>query len=190
MALHLCQLCVQFRMNFVDHSCGGGHPNHPISCGQKEIGAVACPFHLVEAKQPDDVSTASEPVVDDVLSLTHSPSFACDCNGCGDFFFDLQAELDSYQVDCDIEDQWINLHFPKEDASSEDECVSDDDDITLCSECNMSSSLPSSTLCHGCDTYFGGVEGLAAYERELQMETSFSSESYSSSGDESTCSSF
>ena len=116
MALHICQPCVQFRMNFVDHNCGGGHPDHPTSCRLKKIGAVACPFQLLRVQSPDNQPTVTQPtvtqtVVDvDEVQATHTPSFACYCNGCADFFGRLQDELDDYQIDFNIEDRWLNLH--------------------------------------------------------------------------------
>ena len=51
MALHICQPCVQLRQNFVDHTCRGGHSNHPASCGLKRFGAIGCPFQTQQYQQ-------------------------------------------------------------------------------------------------------------------------------------------
>ena len=94
----------------MDHSCGGGHPNHPTSCQLKKIGAVACPFQLLQVKTPDNQPTVLQTtnyqpteiqtVEDDDDS--HTPSIACNCNSCGEFFHNLQEELVSFQLDSNI----------------------------------------------------------------------------------------
>ena len=188
MALHICQPCVQFRMNFVDRNCGGGHPDHPTSCRLKKIGAVACPFQLLQVKSPDNhptvlLPTVTQPTVTQPTvnqpneEVDHAPSFSCPCNGCADFFGRLQDELDGYQIDFDIEDRWINLHWPADEDSKRDEdmCIDEDDeydeDSSMCIGCDLV-ALPWSTLCRGCDNQFGGPEGFAAWESGHWMATS------------------
>ena len=128
--------------------------------------------------QPTEIQpTENQPDEDDELSLTHAPSFACNCNDFSDFFGRLQDELDEYQIDFDIECQWINLHFPRGCTYEDNEF---DEDTTTCIECDLS-AFPWSTLCQGCDNQFGGPEGFAANEREHWMAAS---ESDSNSDDD------
>ena len=56
LALHICQLCVIHRQNFVDHSCSGGHTGHPDLCQNKKLGAVACPHQI----QPTQIISHQE----------------------------------------------------------------------------------------------------------------------------------
>ena len=151
---------------------------------------MACPFQCSEIPPTEfqpivNQPTANQPDED----VDHAPSFACPCNDCADFFGRLQDELDGYQVDFDIEDRWINLHWPADEDSERDEdiCSDEDDeydkDSTRCVVCDLV-ALPWSTLCKGCINQFGSPEGFAAWEREDYMATS---ESDSYSDDESSC---
>ena len=132
MALHICQARLQFRQNLVDHTCSGGHPNHPVSCGQKRLGASACPFQLsgssstpstssssssssISQTEVSSTSMTSPPVI--VQSLKdieniHRPRFSCNCNSCADYFYELQQEIDDHDFDFDLNTAWTEVHFP------------------------------------------------------------------------------
>ena len=159
LALHICQLCVMYRQEFLDHSCSGGHSNHPVSCGQKKFGAVACPFHIptLNQNQGQPLPLYQRPAQEFLQSQVsvpqtqenHQPRFLCPCNKCALFFQELQQDLDFLDVNMDIQEMYLKEHFSPTDIIDDDECEMEDEP---CQQCYEKPALPSQLkLCSYCD---------------------------------------
>ena len=90
--LHVCQLCLQYRHDIVDHSCWG-HPHISSSCQDRRLGAIACPYQMESGtKSSPQISSDSKQCTSlqtekESSNIPHLPSFFCDCNFCADFFW-------------------------------------------------------------------------------------------------------
>ena len=127
MSLHLCQHCFTTKQNFVYHFCGGGHPNHPASCGKIKLGAIACPFMVKSTYIP-----------------SHSPSFNCSSQECSSFFRKLQLELDQHHINMKIEKEWNQRHYPQQNQQRNSR-------YGVCQHCRVSDHLMWTNLCWDCD---------------------------------------
>ena len=85
-------------------------------------------------------------------------------------------------MDVEINAVWSKFHFPKahsnnsHNMSDDEESVNNDesyDDDDICSECENHPSLSWSPLCFYCDDYFGGLDGLEKYNRDLAIERGY-----------------
>ena len=84
-------------------------------------------------------------------------------------------------MDVEINAVWSRFHFPTaySNNSNDEDSDHDDDDLNanesyfeedICSECENHPALSWSPLCSYCDDYFGGLDGLARYNRDLALE--------------------
>ena len=172
MALHVCQHCLLESKEIVDHSCSGQHPGHSNSCGQRRMGAIACPS--LNTPQTSQSKKIEEPPSEDVhIGFYHTPSFDCDCNHCAMFFYTLQQELNRHGFQFNIDCLWNNHHYPAERNDDWDEDKIDD----LCFECGFS-PITKGYLCDMCFAYTE-YEFQQAEEEEYQdMEYSPNTNEY------------
>ena len=164
LALHICQPCFLFRQNLVDHSCAGGHPNHPQICQQQKFGAIACPSTSLTNRNPPCIAITLPTVSQNQEQLckrckdfeshfNHLPAFECNCNMCTKFFWGLQTELNDNGINININSRYEDFHFQSGTKHSYQD---------LCSDCEYAPAEQGSFLCGYCAAFLKEQENLCS----------------------------